>query len=932
MQPLDIEEIKSTTLKLFIDAKEAGKKVDRDYIETMLNQLTGFAHYSSLTKEDWKVIGFYVESNVNVDIDERSIILLNPKVERWLDHKRDEIDWNYWHAFKSLLSDQGRTPNVIRETEKVVDEILDSSGDPSTEGAWARRGLVMGNVQSGKTQNYLALINKAIDSGYKVIIVLGGHLNELRKQTQERVDAGVIGKESKARFENSKVIGVGKHRGPNYRAAYLTTTDEDFSKKLGNSFGIHFSTVDGPIVFVIKKWASILENLYEWIKDKHELDPAAGKKLSRQMMLIDDEADYASINTKHDRGDITAINNNIRRLLSLFERSTYIGYTATPFANIFIDPETEKAVVGDDLFPKDFMVRIPTPDSYVGQKHFFQLKEEGSEDPVTIVNDNTELLPIQAKKDTPVGVAPESLKEAVRTFLLTLAIRMFRGQPREHCTMLVNVTHLTLLQDGVAEVIDEYMDEIRNGANFALGYSPEKAINKSTIVAQIHETFRRQFSITESFEEIYGWLKKAIHKTRVMAVHGKSKDKLDYAAYKANGLSVIVVGGHKLSRGLTLEGLTVSYFTRNSKTYDTLMQMCRWFGYRPGYKDLCKLFITEESFEWYEFISNAIDELYAELERMSEQKKTPSEFGLKVREHPGSLLITAKQKMNSAHKHTRSLDLAGSRIRKFEFYVSDVKNEQNLGATQRLADKLSSEGLNHKKTKDGSTIFDGVTHSLIVDFISETQFVQHEVTDHLVQQYIAKLRQQDLPKFSVCFKNIKSEKDVWWSKLPTQEGSPNLPTSLLLNDEIEPVRPMKRRLVASTSGNTVFSKKQELGDPHDERYFLPCPDKANKEKRPSDYIAHSERSQPGLIIYLFSVGVLPDKAKKEDEGLELFVPHRKVTMGYSLSFPVHENLKGKTRNEIESITRSTKVSYIANKVWKDFSESAEMDFYYDDDE
>ncbi len=931
MRSIELEEIKSITLNLFIHAKESGHKVDRNYINGRLKALREFPQYSELTKEDWKVISFYVESNVNVDIDEPSIILANPKVERWLDHKRDEIDWNYWISYKKLLSDQGRTPSVIRETEKVIDEILDCSGDPSIEGGWSRRGLVMGNVQSGKTQNYLGLVNKAIDSGYKVVVILGGHLNELRKQTQERVDAGVIGKESKAQFENSKVIGVGKHRAAGHRAAYLTTTDEDFSKRLGNSFGIHFSTVDGPIVFVIKKWASILENLYEWIKDKHELDPDVGKKLSTQMLLIDDEADYASINTKHEKGNITAINNNIRKLLSLFERSTYIGYTATPFANIFIDPETEKEVIGDDLFPKDFMIRIPTPDNYVGHKHFFQLEDESNEDPISIVDDNTKLLPIKAKKDTPVETAPESLKDAVRTYLLTVAIRMFRGQPKEHCTMLINVTHLTALQDRVADVVDEYMNEIRNAADFALGYTQKTAIKKSTTIAEIYESFNRNFSIPESFEDIYDWLKKAILKTKVFAVHGKSKEKLDYRAYKANGLSAIVVGGHKLSRGLTLEGLTVSYFTRNSKTYDTLMQMCRWFGYRPGYKDLCKLFITEESFEWYEFISKAIDELYAELARMSEQKKTPSEFGLKVREHPGSLLITAKQKMNSAHKHTRSLNLAGSRIRKFEFYVSNDINVQNLNVAKTLAEDLLSSGKERNFTNDGSTIFYNVEHSMIEDFIANTQFVQHEINDSLVKDYIAKLRKKKLPKFSVCFKNINSEKEVWWSKLRIKPNNPDLPSSMILTEGLKCVQPLKRKLIASNSGNTIFSKKQELGDPHDEKYFLPNPNSAEKQKSSTDYIVHPDRSQPGIIIYLFSIGVLPDKAKKEDEGLELFVPHSNVTMGYSISFPVHENLKGKTKREIDEISRSTKVSYIANKVWKDLNDSTQVDFYDEDD-
>ena len=931
MEQVAIEDCTNTLLRIFNEAKASGEKVNEDFIKKTIEQLKlMLPQYKAFSEDDWKTIKFKIETSVNVEIDECPIILASPTVERWLDHKRGEIEWDYWKAYKEYLIDQGRSLDVIKKTERTIDEILDCSGDPHKEGKWNRRGLVMGNVQSGKTQNYLGLINKAIDSGYKVIVVLGGHLNELRTQTQERLDEGVIGRESKKRYESGLAIGVGRYRDENLRTLYCTTTEGDFKKSVANSFGIHFSSVDVPIVFVIKKWASVLNNLYEWIVEKHDLDVEAGQRLNSQLLFIDDEADYASINTKHEKGDITAINNNIRKILSLFNRSTYIGYTATPFANIFIDPDEEHINIGDDLFPADFMIRIPTPDSYVGQKHFFQSNNETKRDPIIIVDDNEQLLRINSKKDTPVGVLPESLKESVRCYLITVAVRSLQGAPKAHNTMLINMTHLTILQDKIAELVDDYMDEIRNAADYALGYPLAIALGKSEVVSDIQHSFNKFFEINETFEDVYPHLKRAIGKTKVFAVHGKSTESLDYSAYKANGLSAIVIGGHKLSRGLTLEGLTVSYFTRNSKAYDTLMQMCRWFGYRPGYKDLCKLFITEESYEWYQFISEAIDELYLELGRMSEQRKTPSEFGLKVREHPGALLITAKQKMNAAHSHTRSLDLAGRRLRKYEFYVSDKINLQNMDATRSLISRLIDTGLHRYDSEDGSTVFYDVEHAIIKEFISNTKYVEGEVSDALLLQYISKLEKLGLPKFTVCIKNINKEIQTWWSQKPIQEGDPELPSVISLDSRLPVINPSKRKLLKSASGNTVCWERQEIGDKHDEKYFLHEPDKATKESDSFYYIRNSERNQPGLIIYTLAVGTLPKNAKKDDD-IILGVPHKDPTISYSISFPVHENLKGKSKREIDRISRDTKVSYVVNQIWKDLNENLVMEYEEDDE-
>ena len=230
------------------------------------------------------------------------------------------------------------------------------SGDPGIDGAWSEKAS-MGNVQSGKTQNYIGLINKSIDAGYRVIILLGGHMNALRNQTQERVDYGVIGRESSHIVTNSGVqeyVGVGKIRDPKYKVATVTSTRNDFNAQIANGLGIDFTDLASPIILTIKKNTRILDNLNRWIRERHMLDVENNIKLDMPMMLIDDEADYASINSQHHRNRITKTNNP-SELLSYFHKNTYVAYTATPFANIFIDPDTQDDMFGDDLFLKIFI-------------------------------------------------------------------------------------------------------------------------------------------------------------------------------------------------------------------------------------------------------------------------------------------------------------------------------------------------------------------------------------------------------------------------------------------------------------------------------------------------------------------------------------------------------------------------------------------------
>lgn len=926
---------------------EQGLVVDRtlitNAIDSVLSNPIMAATVGVVNDQEKERLRFDIETQINVSISDEVVALRNQTVHRWLDHKRDEINWDFWSAYRAFLESEGRASDVISSLEKVVDLALDSTGDPTIEGTWRRSGLVMGNVQSGKTQNYIGLINKAIDTGYKVIILLGGHLNELRNQTQSRVDEGVIGRESiqLAKIQGrdrSKRVGVGNFRSVDKQVFWFTSKNADFSKATADQVGVSFNGVAYPIIFVVKKNAHVLKTLYDWIVDKHELDIRNGKVLSQPLLLIDDEADYASINTKHSKNDITAINEGIRKLLSTSARTTYLGYTATPFANIFIAPDkSDDEIIGDDLFPKDLMVKMPAPDNYVGHNYFFPYDniDEGQEvsNAVKVIDDFEITLPAKSNKNTVVVDLCDSLKQAVQIFLLATSLRYLKcSSLKEHSTMLVNMSHLKLIQNQLANLIESYVEKFKRANELHGAEGCEKAVESSVYFSELADLHSREFPEEAEFSTIYPILRKVISKVKIFAVNTDAANSLDYDEYKENGLVAIAVGGHKLSRGLTLEGLLVSYFTRNSKMYDTLMQMCRWFGYRPGYKEYCRLFISEQSLAWYTFIAEAIDELYDDLERMAYYNKTPSEFGLKVREHPGALLVTAKTKMQTAESCIRSVDYAGERYRRFDFFTDNDENEKNLRLTKSLIACLVQNNEYTEIEDDGSYLFYNVEYEDVINYVKDFSVYDSDKSKVLILDYLNKLRKAGIPKFRVCLRNQKKSSPTWWSRSKGTEEK--LPSNVNYHDSLSPITAARRRLSFNDDGSVMRSHKSELGDPRDENLLT---GKATRDKASaSAYIKSPDRDFPGLIIYTFAVGVVEPahvvRALDKEKISDVKVPHEKATVGYSMSFPLISNLKGFDKEELRRLQAETKVQYQTNVIWREVFNEDDLNDIYDDDE
>ncbi len=869
-----------------------------------------------ILEKDIEALVFSISNMFTVKVDEELIVIFDSTVQTWLDSERKNITWTHWNAYEKMLQKQGRSEDTIKANEAVIDSILDYSGNPKEPGEWARKGLAMGNVQSGKTQNYIGLINKAVDAGYKTIILLGGHLNDLRKQTQERIDEGVLGRESKHIIEFKKIknvpIGVGEFGSNNVNSG--TTTKGDFTKPFAEKLGFSLNGSD-PVIFTIKKHSGIMKSLFEWIHDHHFLDLPNNLKLDGPLLLIDDEADYATVNTKHHKDDITSTNEAIRKLLSLFNRSTYVGYTATPFANIFIDPDDNSYSEEDDLFPSDFMVKIPTPNNYIGQKFFFNGDSKAIE---LLENDNSLY---ELKKTDEIHSIPNSLKKAIRGFVLVCAIRSLRGDSTAHNSMLVNVSHLKQHQNKLEYYIKEYFEELEDSYTSYSGLGFLLA-RKNKNLKDIEDSFYSLFDCEEKYCDVFNLLQDSFNKIKVWAINqtnGSNEKVLDYSKSRDEGLNVIVIGGHKLSRGLTLEGLSISYFTRNSKAYDTLMQMCRWFGYRPKYDDLCKLFISSDSESWYAFIAEAIDELYWELGKMSDRGLTPKEFGLKVREHPGAMVITAKNKMGASVSETRSQSLWGQTLRRFRFQNDSIYNNKNIKYAEMFINKLSDNMLDGKSKideKSGSIIFSEVDYQDVIDFIDRIELPEDDIGNKaLKHQLKVMMKDSSVPKFKVALFNQRSTRKTKWEELMgTEEVAFISKKYIFAGHNIL----MPKRLLNS-NGKYLSKPSVNLGNSDDEKIFLSefSIDLIKKKKKNPvsyDFIAAEERDYPTLIIYLFSIAVANNNKESDSDESYKLAHGLMPTLGYTISIPRPDHLKGKTQEELKSLIKETKYSYKLNKI------------------
>ncbi|MGN6293913.1 MAG: Z1 domain-containing protein [Chitinophagaceae bacterium] len=643
-----------------------------EQVETAVTVVLSIPLYADIDREQ---LIREIQAIYNIRVDEFRIIESHERRLPWISDKRSSI-WQpgkstFWGRYRDYLEiEKNFAPDVLNKLDRLTDRILDGLFDPSQNVIIDKRGLVVGQVQSGKTSNYTGLICKAADAGFRLIIVLAGIHNNLRSQTQLRLDEGFLGFDTqtdRVNKERRRNIGVGNIDN-SLIVHPLTSSLElgDFRAATANAGLTNFNTSE-PIVAVVKKNAGVLNRLLQWLIAQ-SIEKSDGTRVirSKSLLLIDDEADNASINTRPENDGTTRINGLIRDILRLFDRSGYVGYTATPFANIFI-PLTE-----DDLFPRDFIINLPSPTNYIGPDKVFGFEpvedDEESDTVLPIVSrieDYQSLFPEidDQHNDQLTQIAvPQSLKLAIRCFIITCAVRRLRGQTTIHNSMLIHVSRLIAFQREVKDLVEEAFSFYRRGIE----------MNIPEIIEEMRQTFEEDSGSYKSYKtiseqvlqsrlasidvntQVHNWenvlplLNDAASRITVREINGGSADALNYYDHQ-NGLSVIAIGGDKLSRGLTLEGLSVSYYLRASRMYDTLMQMGRWFGYRPGYVDLCRLFISRELNEWFCHITLASQQLRDEFDYMADVAgSTPDQYALRVRTHPGVLQISASNKIRRA--------------------------------------------------------------------------------------------------------------------------------------------------------------------------------------------------------------------------------------------------------------------------------------------
>lgn len=653
----------------------------------------------------------------------------------WLTAARKH-DWHYWRRYRDFLESK-LSDAVVEGLNEATDDILGLLEDPRRTDPWDRRGLVVGHVQSGKTSNYSGLICKAADAGYKIIIVLAGMHNNLRSQTQMRLEESFLGYETTIDRDPGLPIGVAEF-GEDLKTNSATTRAEngDFNKAIAKHFhGI--SPEERPWLFVVKKQKTVLSELLNWIQTRvaDTTDAVDGHKLVTKLplLMIDDEADNASVDTGeqmfNDDGtpdeehQPKTINSLIRQVLHAFTRKAYVGYTATPFANIFIHHKGTTAKEGPDLFPRSFIINLAAPSNYVGPARMFgKMTKEGRKGALPLSRNildhydpETEsgwMPPKHKRTHVPTHFGqetiPPSLHKAICSFVLACAARELRGQGSEHSSMLIHVTRYVDVQNHVREQVEVAVRRMRqkivrsNDADDLLDQLRELWEQDCIPIRdQIAELSPAEECppVMPAWSDILAVLPDVLEDIEVRSINGTAKDALDYATPGA-ALKVIAVGGDKLARGLTLEGLCVSYFVRTTKMYDTLMQMGRWFGYRPGYLDLCRLYTSPDLIKWFGHIADASEELREEFDFMAEAKLTPEQYGLKVISHE-VLTVTSPLKMRNAQ--TLSLTYSGTRPQTILFHRSAKVQQQNLEAADALVASLgapSSQPL--KYARDGN--------------------------------------------------------------------------------------------------------------------------------------------------------------------------------------------------------------------------------------
>lgn len=681
-------------------------------------------------------------------VDTRQLPRCNPDIDSMQ---------QYFGAFQRFLIDERRWPkSTVGTLAETSLDLVRRLPKPDAVNAFQGRGLVVGHIQSGKTANMAALMARAADEGYKLFIVLGGFWKDLRAQTQRRMDQEIVG-ESDNDADGPFVL----HDPAMPRWVRLTRSglESDFRP------GPNDLNPQTPKLAVIKKNKRI-ESLVSWL----EKSPVPLSELPA--IIIDDEADQGSIDTNYGRVDDdgepidpSATNRRIRELLRLLPKSVYIGFTATPFANVLIDASAE-----EDLYPRDFIATLPEPPGYFGPRKLFGLGMAPSdlspvpehESPLDLIRDIEETdLDELDRVIASGGHCPAVLSDALLAFALSSCGRLARGHDRHHFSMLVHTSHRTEPHRIFADTIKEELQLLKNAAARPKAFPEVMSRARKMWDSDFRKVTAEQNDpeLAEyDFDTVWKFAKSLTESIEIKVLNSHSDDELDYTGHPKR---YVVVGGNRLSRGLTLEGLSVSVFTRDAGQYDTLLQMGRWFGYRPQYYDLTRVYVESGLAERFGELARVEEELRADLSKYSQQPDPPTPLQLKpiIRSHP-TMAVTSRLKMGAGRPVYISFQ---NTVQQTVSFPVDHKEllRKNLEAGQSFLSSLP-ENKRQSASDEGTHIWTDIPSSSVLEFLQAYEF-SREARDVNRQNLVSYITRQN--------KN-RDELSLWDIVVP--RGNPKL--------------------------------------------------------------------------------------------------------------------------------------------------------------
>lgn len=757
----------------------------------------------------------------------------------------------HWPSLHKYIADsKGWGEDKAESIGNAANEVVSLIADPNNE-KFQYRGLVVGHVQSGKTANMTGVIAKAIDAGYNMVVILAGLTNKLRQQTQRRLETDLL------------------NRVPLEWIKWTNTEDDgDFKMPAGKVF---LPPKGQTQVCVLKKNVSPLKHFLHTLQ---KTPPVTLKSL--RVLLIDDECDSASVNAAHGEFDVSTINAMIRTILTRFHAVTYIGYTATPFANVLINPYPNDNQDIDDLYPKDFITALEKPKGYFGTEELFgrdpidaddiDIDEEGLDMIRQVPEAEVEDLqpPSRKEKEVFFPKITKSLEDAVLYFIASCAARLARGHSNSHMTMLVHTSVYTILHDRLSEQISAWLKlkdfDLRNGTG---------EISNRIKVLWDSEHNRLPTEITRAkkidFEELSEFLGKVLDVLDTPIENGFSESRIDY---EGTPKIYIVVGGTVLARGLTLEGLMVSYFVRSTSQYDTLLQMGRWFGYRHGYEDIPRIWMTEELRLAFRAMASVEAEVRSDIMEYADRKVTPMAFAVRVKSIPG-MAITAASKMR--HAHRCSISYSGKHRQTIWF---DHKDISVVEGNWRAAAELLS-GAERSIPRSESTdrlLYEGVPINHIRKFLKE--YTVHERHSDLSGDFL--LKYIDDNEDELAFWNV----GLYQPQKAVNELS-DKPLGLLKNPKLT-----SRARIANGSDQLADIKalmsRRDIGF---DCFEDPDPEVAKDWKKMKEWREERVGHKPLIIIYVIDKNSEPKPNSKTRCKLDA-VDH---LIGFGIVFPGSED-------------------------------------------